>query len=72
MRSLIQASAPRQLPVLEASIVVSGLEMHRDPGGNRCQALPFGSHENNSNWLEWATVRDEIKIVGATFSNRGI
>ena len=72
MRSLIQASAPRQPPVLEEFIVVSGLEMHKDPGGNRCQALPFGSHENNSNWLEWATVRDEIKIVGATFSNRGI
>ena len=57
--------------VIKRFEMVSGLEMHRDPARNKCQALPFGSHISSTSWPEWVTVRDEIKIVGAMFSNRG-
>ena len=50
---------------------VSGLEMHRDPARNKCQALPFGNHRYYNGWPAWITVRDEVKIVGAVFSNKG-
>ena len=50
---------------------VSGLEMHRDPARGKCQALPFGRHRSHTDWPSWITVKDEVKIVGAIFSNRG-
>ena len=45
--------------------------MHRDPARNKCQALPFGQHREHRNWPRWITVKDEVKIVGAIFSNQG-
>ena len=48
---------------------VSGLEMHRDPGRNKCQALPFGKHKSFKQWPFWVSVKDSIKIVGGWFSN---
>lgn len=50
---------------------VSGLEMHRDPARNKCQALPFGSHRNYKEWPDWVSVKDHVKIVGAMFTNKG-
>ena len=48
---------------------VSGLEMHRDPTREKCQALPFGSHKNFQDWPTWVTVKSSIKVVGILFSN---
>ena len=48
---------------------VSGLMMHRDPARGKCQALPFGSHQDFQEWPEWVTVRSSMKIVGVIFSN---
>ena len=48
---------------------VSGLEMHRDPSREKCQALPFGSHREYQNWPVWISVKNKIKIVGGFFSN---
>ena len=45
--------------------------MHRDPGRGKCQALPFGKHREHQDWPNWITVKDEVKIVGAIFSNKG-
>ena len=50
---------------------VSGLEMHRDPQRQKCQVLPFGNHRHFNNWPAWVTVKEEVKIVGAMFSNKG-
>ena len=50
---------------------ISGLEMHRDPTRQKCQVLPFGNHRQIINWPEWVTVKNEVKIVGAIFSNEG-
>ena len=50
---------------------VSGLVMHRDPSRGKCQALPFGKHRSFTGWPSWITVKNEVKIVGAMFSNRG-
>ena len=57
--------------VIKRYEVVSGLEMHRDPLRRKCQALPFGNHKEFQNWPGWVTVCDEVKIVGALFSNKG-
>ena len=51
--------------------VVSGLQILRDPARGKCQALPFGTHRDYREWPQWITVKDEIKIVGAVFSNKG-
>ena len=48
---------------------VSGLKMHRDPSRGKCQALPFGSHRENTSWPCWVTVKTSMKVVGAFFSN---
>ena len=48
---------------------ISGLKMHRDPKREKCQALPFGKHREFTNWPEWITVKNEIKVVGIHFSN---
>ena len=48
---------------------ISGLEMHRDPTRDKCQALPFGSHRNYQLWPDWVSVKNKIKIVGGMFSN---
>ena len=45
--------------------------MHRDPTRGKCQALPFGRHKGYLNWPDWVSVRDEIKVVGAIFTNKG-
>ena len=50
---------------------ISGLEMHRDPAREKCQALPFGNHCLNKKWPEWVTVKNSIKVVGIIFSNEG-
>ena len=50
---------------------VSGLEMHRDPHRNKCQALPFGQHRQFIRWPEWVSVKNQVKIVGAIFTNEG-
>ena len=36
--------------IIERLEKVSGLEMHRDPGRQKCQALPFGEHRNVAGW----------------------
>ena len=48
---------------------ISGLEMHRDPGRDKCQVLPFGSHVDFQNWPEWVSVKSKMKVVGGIFSN---
>ena len=48
---------------------ISGLEMHRDPTREKCQALPFGSHRGYQRWPAWISVKNKIKIVGGIFSN---
>ena len=48
---------------------ISGLEMHRDPGRDKCQVLPFGSHMDFQNWPEWVSVKSKMKVVGGIFSN---
>ena len=45
--------------------------MHRDPGRGKCQALPFGKHREHQDWPHWIAVKNEVKIVGAIFSNNG-
>ena len=50
---------------------ISGLEMHRDPAREKCQALPFGKHRLNKKRPEWVTVKNSIKVVGIIFSNEG-
>ena len=50
---------------------ISGLRMHRDARSNKCQALPFGKHRRFSDWPDWVAVKDQIKIVGALFTNIG-
>ena len=56
--------------IIEKFEKVSGLEMHRDPARQKCQALPFGEHRNISEWPEWVTVKESMKVVGAMFSNK--
>ena len=51
--------------------VVSGLEMHHDPSRNKCQALPFGHHKVYTDWPEWVSVQNKVKIVRAMFINEG-
>ena len=48
---------------------VSGLEMHRDPRREKCQALPFGTHREYKEWPDWVIVKNIVKVVGAIFSN---
>ena len=48
---------------------VSGMEMHRDRKREKCQALPFGSHRSYTNWPDWITVKNEVKILGINYSN---
>ena len=48
---------------------VSGLEMHRDRSRDKCQALPFGNHRDNVTWPAWVSVKKQMKVVGAIFSN---
>ena len=48
---------------------ISGLEMHRDPGRDKCQVLPFGNHVNFQNWPDWVSVKSKMKVVGGIFSN---
>ena len=48
---------------------ISGLEMHRDPSRNKCQALPFGRHRDHQGWPAWITVQSTMKVVGGMFSN---
>ena len=55
--------------VIEKFEKVSGLEMHRDPARQKCQALPFGEHRKFNGWPAWVTVKNNIKVVGAIFSN---
>ena len=55
--------------IIEKFEQVSGLEMHRDPVRQKCQALPFGEHRNFSEWPQWVTVKGSMKVVGAMFSN---
>ena len=56
--------------VIEAFEKISGLLMHRDPKREKCQILPFGTHRTYNSWPNWVTVRDQIKVVGAYFSNK--
>ena len=49
---------------------VSGLEMHRDPTREKCQALPFGRHREHTEWPDWVTVKSEIKVVGIVYTNK--
>ena len=55
--------------IIEKFEKVSGLEMHRDPGRQKCQALPFGEHRDFKGWQNWVTVKQNMKVVGAIFSN---
>ena len=48
---------------------ISGLEMHRDPGREKCQALPFGKHKGEDRWPTWVTVKTSIKVVGIFYTN---
>ena len=48
---------------------ISGLNMHRDPSRDKCQALPFGRHREYNEWPGWVSVKNKIKVVGAFFSN---
>ena len=48
---------------------VSGLEMHRDPIREKCQALVFGSHRLYQNWPDWITLKNVIKILGVLYTN---
>ena len=48
---------------------ISGLEMHRDPGREKCQALPFGKHKEEDRWPTWVTVKTSIKVVGIVYTN---
>jgi hypothetical protein len=48
---------------------ISGLEMHRDPGRDKCQVLPFGNHVHFQNWPDWVSVKSKMKVVGGIFSN---
>ena len=56
--------------IIEKFEHVSGLEMHRDPTRQKCQALPFGEHRSYAEWPEWVTIKEEMKVVGAMFSNK--
>ena len=56
--------------IIEKFEHVSGLEMHRDPARQKCQALPFGEHRSYGEWPEWVTIKEEMKVVGAMFSNK--
>ena len=47
----------------------SGIIMHRDPKREKCQLIPFGDHRKYQDWPEWVTVKNQIKVVGAIFSN---
>ena len=55
--------------VIERFEKVSGLEMHRDPGRGKCQALPFGKHKGEDRWPTWVTVKTSIKVVGIYYTN---
>ena len=55
--------------VIEEFEKISGLEMHRDPGREKCQALPFGKHKEEENWPAWITVKTSIKVVGIHYTN---
>ena len=50
---------------------ISGVALHRDPDREKCQALPFGQHQDYDGWSRWPwiTVKNTIKVVGAVFSN---
>ena len=48
---------------------ISGLKMHRDPSRDKCQALPFGRHRAFKEWPVWVSVKNNMKVVGAYFSN---
>ena len=48
---------------------ISGVVMHRDPKREKCVAIPFGDHRKYQDWPEWVTVKNQIKVVGAIFSN---
>ena len=43
--------------------------MNRDPGRDKCQVLPFGTHVNFQNWPDWVSVKSKMKVVGGIFSN---
>ena len=49
---------------------VSGLEMHMDPGRDKCQALTFGNHRIYNNWPNWITIKDVVNILGILYGNR--
>ena len=55
--------------IIEKFEKVSGLEMHRDPNREKCQALVFGRHRQYQDWPEWVTVKEKIKIVGIWYTN---
>ena len=55
--------------VIENFERISGLEMHRDPGREKCQALPFGKHKEEEEWPFWITVKTSIKVVGIYYTN---
>ena len=42
----------------------SGVRLHRDPSRGKCQALPFGKHEEFQEWdkWRWISVREKIKV----------
>ena len=56
--------------VIEKFEKVSGLEMHRDPSKDKCQALTFGSHRDYKDWPAWVSIKEEIKVVGIHYTNK--
>ena len=56
--------------VIEKFEKISGLEMHRDPEREKCQALPFGKHKDQEKWPAWITVKSCIKVVGIYYTNQ--
>ena len=50
--------------------IVSGLEMHMDPGREKCQALCFGSHRDYDQWPNWITVKEVVNILGILYGNK--
>ena len=55
--------------IIENFETVSGLEMHRDPAKEKCQALTFGSHRQYQNWPAWISLKSVVKIVGILYTN---
>ena len=55
--------------IIEKFEAVSGLEMHRDPAKEKCQALTFGSHRLYQHWPDWMSLKSIIKIVGILYTN---